>query len=139
MKHCCGSMINYAKGLRTGLLFGLIPHSFCIAFLLLSIAGATSATALLGQFLSVPYLSLLLVILSLLLATFSAYIYLKKTGGCSLALVKSKWKYLLTLYASIVVINVIVVFILLPTLSKAQAKTDDVPIFCPAHSTEKIN
>lgn len=139
MDNCCQPADNYKRGFGTGLLFGLIPHSFCIAFLLLSIAGATSATALLSQFLLVPYLSLFLVIISLSLATLSAYIYLKKTGGCSLTIVKSKWKYLLTLYASIAIMNLIVIFIVLPALSNAQAKADDIPIFCPAHPTQIIN
>jgi hypothetical protein len=140
MKQCCHPTGNYKKGFWTGLLFGLIPHSFCIAFLILSLIGATGATALLGRFLLVPYLPLFLVCISLLLATLSACIYLKNTGGCSFAIAKSKWKYLLTLYTSIAVMNAIVIFIILPALSNAQVKADnEVPVFCPAHPTQKIN
>lgn len=140
MENCCKPASNYKKGFWTGLLFGLIPHSFCIAFLLFSVVGAASATALLNRFLLIPHLSLFLLISSLLLATLSAFIYLKRTGGYSPAMIKSKWKYLLSLYGSIAVVNIIVIFIVLPALSNAQVKANDnIPIFCPAHPTQKIN
>lgn len=140
MENCCQPTSNYKKGFWTGLLFGLIPHSFCLAFLLLSVAGAASTAVLLKKFLLIPHLSFFLLITSLLLATLSAFIYLKKTGGYSPLMIKSKWKYLLTLYGSIAVMNIIVIFIVLPALSNAQVKAnDDVPIFCPAHPTQRIN
>lgn len=140
MKNCCQPVSNYKRGFWTGLLFGLIPHSFCIAFLLLSVVGAASTTVLLNKFLLTPNLPLFLLISSLLLATLSAFIYLKRTGGYSPAMIKDKWKYLLTLYGSIAVVNITVIFILLPALSNAQVKAnDDIPIFCPAHPTQRIN
>ena len=36
MTDCCQTKDNYQKGFLSGLLYGLIPHSFCIAFLILS-------------------------------------------------------------------------------------------------------
>ncbi len=141
MNDCCQPSHNYKRGFLTGLLFGLIPHSFCIAFLLLSIIGATSVTILLQKFLFVPYFSLFLTTSSFLLATLSAFIYLKKTGCCSVEKIKSKWRYLSVLYSSIVVVNLIVIFVLLPLISGSQAKANDdsAPIFCPAHPTQIIN
>lgn len=140
MKDCCQPANNYKKGLGAGLLFGLIPHSFCVAFLLLSVVGAASTTVILKKFLLIPNLSLFLLISSLLLATLSAFVYLKRTGGYSPAVIKSKWKYLLTLYGSIAVMNIIMIFFVLPALSDAQVKADDsIPIFCPAHPTQTIN
>jgi len=106
-----------AKGFWSGLLYGLIPHSFCIAFIILSIIGATTATVFLGKILLIPYLFQILIAVSLVFATLSAVVYLKRLGSLSLEGMKRKWRYLLTLYGATVLINLLFFLVVFPNLA----------------------
>jgi len=106
-----------AKGFWSGLLYGLIPHSFCIAFIVLSIIGATAATVFLRKLLLVPYLFQILIAVSLVFATLSAVVYLKRLGLLSLEGMKRKWRYLLTLYGATVLINLLFFLVVFPNLA----------------------
>ena len=117
-KICC-EVINkkQSNGILSGILYGLIPHSFCLAFILFAVIGATTATAFLKQFLLIPNLFVFLVIISLVLATISSIIYLKKTNCLCLAGTKKKWRYLVVMYFLTVTVNLIMFFVVIPSLT----------------------
>lgn len=80
-KDCCQpSKENEKFGGIKGILYGLLPHTFCIAFVVASIIGATAATAFFKKFLLLPYFFEILVGLSLVFATLSAVFYLKRNS-----------------------------------------------------------
>lgn len=121
---CCKKETDENKSLLSGILLGILPHSFCLAFALFSIIGAVSASAFLKKFLLVPNFFLILVFVSLLLATISSTIYLKRNDCLCASGIKNKWKYLFTLYFSTLLVNLLMFFIILPSLANAdfQAK-----------------
>jgi len=53
-KTCCQKETKN-KGFFAGILYGILPHTFCIAFIILSTLGATTATFLLKPLLLTPY------------------------------------------------------------------------------------
>jgi len=79
---CCArgnsSARQEKRGFWQGLLLGLAPHSFCILFILFSIAGATAGASLMKKFLILPYFFPILIALSLVFATLSASFYLRR-------------------------------------------------------------
>ena len=75
---CCSSNKKESKGFWSGLFYGLVPHTGCIAFIIFSILGVTTATALFKPLLMSRYFFYGLIIMSFLFATISAMIYLKK-------------------------------------------------------------
>jgi len=80
-KSCCIAVKDKkSKGILSGILYGLIPHFFCIAFAIFSIIGAVTATAFMKRFLLIQNFFYFLVFISLLLATASSAIYLKKSN-----------------------------------------------------------
>ena len=115
-KSCCektGSRPD-KKGFISGILYGLIPHTFCIAFIIFTILGVTTATALLKPLLLNRYFFYILIGLSIVFATISAIIYLKKQGILSFSGIKRKWKYLSILYGTTVGINLLLFMIIFP-------------------------
>lgn len=121
MQDCCRRNKSHKKGLWSGMLFGLVPHTFCIIFLAASIIGAAGATALFKQFLLIPHLFLFLVIISFLFATLTAVIYLKKADCLCFSGIKNKWKYLTTLYAMTIITNAVIIFLIFPFATNIQA------------------
>jgi hypothetical protein len=122
-KKCCSVVKNNPnRGILSGILYGLVPHSFCIAFILFSIIGAVTATAFLKNFMLIPYFFSILVFISLLLATISSVIYLKKTGCLCVPGIKSKWKYITTLYSTTILINLLMFFVILPALANINSE-----------------
>lgn len=125
MKDCCQKKDTnnsnpekeQAKGFWSGLLYGLIPHSFCIAFIVLSIVGATTATVFVGKILLIPYLFQILITISLVFATLSAVIYLKRLNLLSLTGIKKKWRYLSTLYGATILISLLFFLVIFPNLA----------------------
>lgn len=111
------------KGFLWGVLYGIIPHTFCILFVLLSIVGATSGAVFLKKFIFIPHLFQYLLLLSFFFATLSATFYLKRNGLLSLAGIKRKWKYLTILYSTTMIINPLFVYWILPaTANISQPK-----------------
>jgi len=104
-----------------GILFGLMPHSFCIAFVLFSVIGATTATSVLKRFLLIPDLFSFLVLVSLFLATISSLFYLKKTGHLSAAGIKNNWRYISLMYFVTVSVNLLFFFVIFPVLANSNA------------------
>ena len=110
-KNCC----------TKGVLYGLLPHTFCIAFILFSVIGAVSLTAVFKKILLVPYFFEILVAFSVLMATISAIIYLKKAGCLCYSGIKNKWKYLTVLYGATIFINIFMFLFIFPVLANINS------------------
>ena len=121
-------------GALAGIMYGLIPHSGCIAFIIFTILGVTAATTFFKPLLLNPYFFYILILLSFVLATISAIVYLKKQGfitfsrnknklevNFSSGLIKSKWKYLSILYGTTIFTNLILFMIIFPVLANANS------------------
>ncbi|MFA5084259.1 MAG: hypothetical protein WC475_02670 [Candidatus Paceibacterota bacterium] len=121
-KDCCrkkaGNKPGSAdKGFLAGIFYGLIPHTFCIAFVVFSVIGAATGTLLFKRFLLFPYFFQFLVFLSFLSATISALVYLKRNGILSWRGAKRKWKYLGILYGTTIFINLLFFFVIFPAVA----------------------
>lgn len=132
---CCKKEKKKEGGFWNGLIYGLIPHIGCIAFVVFSILGVTTATALFRPFLLNRYFFYILIALSLFFATISAFFYLKKQGfiffnknkeewefNFQPSGIKKKWKYLLTLYGTTMAINLILFMVIFPVLATLDAE-----------------
>jgi hypothetical protein len=114
-KSCCHSpQGEKPKNFFAGLLYGLLPHTFCIAFIVLSIIGATTAATLFKKFLLLPYFFEILIGLSLVFATISAVFYLWKNGSLSGSGIKNHWRYLSILYGITVAVNLLFFLVVFP-------------------------
>ena len=142
------------NGLIQGLIYGLVPHTFCILFIVFSIVGATAATSLLKGLFYLPYFTEIIIALAFVFATISALFYLRKNGLLSWPGIKFKWKYLVTMYATTIAINILFFWVIFPAmanfdLSSVQASgtptqaavsqsvgsvTLEVAIPCPGHA-----
>jgi copper chaperone CopZ len=136
--HCESCAANDEKAFGQGILYGLIPHTGCIAFIIASVLGATAATQIFKPLLLNPYFFYILIALSFVFATASAIFYLKRQGFITLNksedrleinfspnTIRRKWKYLSTLYGSTIGINLILFMVIFPLLA-------NVSIFPPA-------
>lgn len=136
---------------RNGLLYGLIPHAGCIAFIIASIIGATFFTNLLRPLLMSTNLFYLLIGVSIVFASLSAAIYLKKNKLLSLKGIQKQKKYLATLYGTTLAINFVLFLLIFPltaNLASASASTAnedsqtlelEVIIPCSGHAPLIIN
>lgn len=118
---CCAVPVKRDKGILKGVLYSLLPHTFCIAFIVVSVIGSVFATALFKQFLVIPYFFTFLVIISFVLATFSAFIYLKRADCLCVSGIKRKWKYLATLYSTMILINLAMFTLVFPALANMNS------------------
>jgi hypothetical protein len=124
-ENCCIKPKNN-KGLLSGLLYGLLPHTFCIAFVVFSVIGAVSLTAIFKKILLVPYFFQILVVLSFAMATISAVIYLKRNSCLCGSGIKKKWKYLTILYGLTIFVNIFMFSYVFPALANVTAGNIDV-------------
>lgn len=119
---------------KQGIIYGLIPHTGCIAFIVASVFGVTIATELFKPLLLNPYFFYILVLLSFIFATISAIIYFKKQGfitfcgdkdGLEISFsvdgIKRKYKYLATLYGTTVGINLLLLMVIFPLLANVSS------------------
>lgn len=122
------------NGFWKGLVYGLIPHIGCIAFIVFSILGTTTAAALFKPLLLNPYFFHILAALSFVFATISAFFYFKKQGFIALKKaerepgvnyfktgLKRKWKYLALLYGATIGINLLLFMIIFPIAANVSA------------------
>jgi len=114
MKNCCSGEKIKNRGLKKGLLYGLIPHTFCIIFFILTISGAAGGAAIAKKFLLIPNFFLFLTIASLLFASLAAFFYLRRKCCCNTSGIKKQWKYLSSLYLTTIVINILMAYVILP-------------------------
>ena len=124
---CLPTPERKGHGFLLGLLYGLVPHTFCILFIVLSIVGATAATSVVKRFLYIPYLFQIILGLSFVFATISAFFYLRRSGLLSGAGVRTKWKYLTVLYGTTIAVNVLLFWVVFPTVANLQAQEASVP------------
>lgn len=119
--HCCAvGKEKKSRGVFSGIILGVLPHSFCIAFALFSIIGAVTASAFLKKFILIPNFFFFLVVVSLILATVSCVVYLKK-GGCLCASgLRGKWRYIMTVYLGTILVNLLMFFVVLPALANVS-------------------
>lgn len=94
MKDCCAQKPKKSSGWLSGLLAGILPHTFCLGFLLFSLLGATLATTFFRRMLLIPSFFPILVALSFIFATVSAIVYFQKTVGFTQTGIKKKWLFL---------------------------------------------
>jgi len=136
------------KGLWQGIIYGIIPHFFCILYIIFALIGSIVGMSFAKKFLLLPHFFSVLLGVSLLFATLSAWLYLQKNNCQSLAQIKQKWKYLTSLYGLTIAVNIAFVYIIFPALANnvggqqnssindiAQEKsiiTVDIP--CPGHA-----
>jgi copper chaperone CopZ len=118
-KSCCEKTDSRPdkKGFISGILYGLIPHTFCIAFIIFTVLGVTTATALLKPLLLNRYFFYILIGLSIVFATISAIIYLKRNRILSLSGIKRKWKYLSILYGTTIFVNLLFFMVIFPKVA----------------------
>ena len=146
-----GYSTNKENATRKGLLYGLIPHAGCIAFIIASIIGATFFTNLLRPVLMSTNLFYLLIAASIVFATLSAIIYLKKNKLLSYRGIQKQKTYLATLYGTTIAINLVLFLLIFPlTANFASASTStateeskslelEVIIPCSGHAPLIIN
>jgi len=105
------------KGFLKGILYGLAPHTFCIAFVIFTILGATVATAFLKPLLLNRYFFYILIALSFVFATISAIFYLKRNGILSFPGIKKKWRYFSILYGATILVNLLFFMVIFPIVA----------------------
>ena len=96
--------------IKKGIFYGLVPHIGCIAFLLGSVVGVAFLMNTFRPLLMNRYIFHFLIVLSLIFATFSSLVYLKKNDLLSFSGIKYKWKYLTTMYGFTIGINLLLFF-----------------------------
>jgi hypothetical protein len=129
MPSCCQNN-NTAEKIKTkgffrGLIFGLIPHTFCILFIIFSIIGATAGSLLMKKFLILPYFFPALIALSIIFASLSAIFYLKRNQLLSLTGIKKSWKYLSILYGTTALVSVIFFYGIFPAVMAATTNAEN--------------
>lgn len=123
---CCREDLrfNNKKGIFRGVLYGLLPHTFCILFAILSILGATGGSIVFGSFFKIKNLSLIMVLISIIFAIFSAILYLRRIGKLSLLGIKEKQRYLTILFGTTIIINLLLVYIIFPSVGRVGNQTN---------------
>lgn len=131
---CCENKNEKKKAYKTGILYGLIPHAGCIAFILFSLFGVAGATFLFRPLLLNPYFFYILIGLSMVFATVSFLFYLKRQNilfssgsekgkevNISLAGIKKEWKYATTLYGTTILVNLLLFLVIFPLVANVSA------------------
>jgi len=105
------------RGFLKGIIYGILPHIFCIAFVIFSVIGATAFTVIFKNILLIPYFFHLLVAISFVFATISAVFYLKSKDCLCISGIKNKWRYLIILYGVTILVNLLMFFVVFPVLA----------------------
>lgn len=150
MRDCCAgskdTKTGKNKGYREGIIYGLIPHIGCIAFIVLTVIGTTTAAAFFRPLLMKSYLFYGLIALSLVFATISAAAYLRKNSSLSSSGIKRNWRYLSIMYGTTVLVNLILFMVVFPLAASMTAASQPstspslgkltlkVDIPCPGHA-----
>ncbi|MFH0832350.1 MAG: cation transporter [Candidatus Aenigmatarchaeota archaeon] len=134
------------SSVRQGIVYGLIPHIGCIAFIIGSVLGVTVLMEFFKPLLMNRWFFHALILLSLVFATLSSAWYLRKNGLLSLDGMKRKWKYLSAMYGSTIGINLVLFMLIFPLLANVSLSASgvyaigadsirlEVDIPCPGHA-----
>lgn len=127
MKDCCkkegierfGGLgdVGRKKGIFQGIMYGILPHSFCIAFIVFTVIGSTVAVGFFRKFLLTPYFFEILIGLSFLLATISAVVYLRRKDNFSVRGIRENWGYLGILYGTTIAVNLLLFLVIFPIMT----------------------
>ena len=109
-KNCC----KKENSMKKGLLYGLIPHTGCMAFIIFSILGVTFMASLFRPLLANSNIFYAMIILSFVFAGISGIMYLKKINSLNVKGAKQSWKYLTTLFTTTVAVNLVLFLIIFP-------------------------
>lgn len=120
-RSCCSNPEKKGSCLGSAILYGLLPHSFCIAFVLFAAFGVTAGAFLFRPLMLNPYFFYILIALSVAFATVSSIIYLKRNDCLSVSGAKTKRGYLSTMYGTVIGINLLLFFVIFPTLANLSA------------------
>ena len=129
---CCGNPIKEkkSKGIWQGIMYGLIPHIGCIAFIIFSVLGMTAFASVFRPLLYKAYFFYIMIGVSLVLATLSASLYLKKHGGLKEA--KNHKSYLGILYGSTIGIGLLLYFVVFPLVGAYTASAGTINALDPS-------
>jgi copper chaperone CopZ len=119
------------KGFLQGVFYGIAPHGFCIAFVILSVTGTALGASFMKKIMMFNYFFHILIALSVIFATVSAALYLKRNNKFSLGGAKRSWKYLSILYGATVGVNLLFFLVLFPYAANfkfASAQRDVSPL-----------
>jgi hypothetical protein len=140
-KNCCKVKDD---SMKKGILYGLLPHTGCIAFIVFSVIGATAFASLFRPLLANSNIFYAMIILSFVFATFSAYLYLRRVKSLNAKGIKNNVKYLSTLYSVTIVVNLALFLFVFPMVSALGSGGDlvgneekitlAVNIPCPGHA-----
>lgn len=114
------------RGFFTGIKYAIIPHIPCCSFILFSILGVTFFTDLIKPLLLNTNFFYFLILLSILFASFSAFLYLKNHGLLNFNGIKKKWKYLTLLFSSTIAVNAFFFYFLFPAFTNLQINENNI-------------
>jgi len=104
---------------KQGIVYGLVPHIGCIAFIAGSILGVTFLMDFFKPLLLNSWFFYALIGISIAFALIASLFYLRSNGLLSTTGAKKKWKYLSTMFGSTIGINLLFFFVLFPMLANA--------------------
>jgi hypothetical protein len=115
---CCKPKKEY-KGNNpfVGIIYGIIPHTGCILFIIAAILGSTILMQYFRPVLMNRYVFHYLILISILFAALSSGIYLKKNKLLSWRGIKKKKNYLSIMFGSVIGINLILFLVIFPMLA----------------------
>lgn len=116
---CCRK--NKEGGFVKGLVYGTIPHIGCIAFIVFTILGVTAASSIFKPLLLNAYFFYILILISMVFATVSAIVYLKRNKLLSFSGIRKKKKYLSILYGTTILINLFLFMIIFPLVANLNS------------------
>lgn len=143
---CCAHAKDRKKGFVNGIIYGLVPHTCCILFIIGSILGVTLFTSAFKPLLASRNFFYILIALSFSFATLSAGFYLKRNNCLCMSGTRKRWKFLSILYATTIAVNLLFFLIIFPAVANigtASANTEgasypsltlDVDIPCSGHA-----
>jgi copper chaperone len=116
-----GYGVDGGNAVSKGLLYGLLPHTGCIAFLLGSILGVTALMQFFKPLMMNRNFFYILIGISLGFAIISSLLYLRQQGLLSWKGIKKRWKYLTTMLGSTLAINLVLFMVIFPMLANVSA------------------
>jgi hypothetical protein len=123
-KACCHTP-KKSSSIKRGILYGLLPHSFCIAFAVFSILGVVGITSFFRNLLLTPNFFQILIGISIILALWSAIIYLYQCKCLSIEGIKKNIRYLSVLILSVVSVNLLLYLVVFPLTANINLRAKE--------------